>query len=330
MTTTAHSASLEHCTHLLNRFSFQMRVLSWVPLPLMAGSVLAVRYFDPRWYSNAIIVAMLALFTAGQIVALLQFLSLARGGRTAEESIRTLMRMAEHPDPEAFRKTVFALPPSHVRNIVLSWIDLGHRAGETKGLQLLDNARERRDLADGKILGFHVSLNRNILKLGFLGTLIGLLLTFPPMRAAAMGLGASGGELKFINDIAAAIDEDAYAIQATLIAMGFSFLLEAIVVQILERLFLNFQMVDSHMGDWYILSLLPWLQSHAPASVAEAGPQVATARSEERAHLDFVATEHGRIAQTVRDAERDLERRRQELSDFEARYRQWLPRETSK
>lgn len=330
MTPTAHSASLEQSTHLLDRFAFQMRVLSWAPLPLMAGSILAVRFFDPRWYSNAIIVAMLALFTAGQIAALLQFRTLEKGGRTAAESIRALMRMAEHPDPDAFRRAVFALPLSHVRNLVLSWIDLGTRAGDTRGLQLLDNARERRDLADGKILGFHVSLNRNILKLGFLGTLIGLLLTFPPMRAAVMGLGDSGGELKFINDIAAAIDEDAYAIQATLIAMGFSFLLEAVIVQILERLFLSFQMVDSHLGDWYILSLLPWLQSHSPAQGSEAVAQAAPARSEERAHLDFVAAEHGRIAQTVRDAERDLQRRRQELSDFESRYRQWLPRETSK
>lgn len=320
-----NATPLEHSRRLLERFVVRIRILTWGPLPLLVGSILAVRYFDPHWYSNLVLVAMLALFGIGQIVAFTQLRNLNKGGRTALEALKTLERLHDHPDPRAFRETVIGLPNSHVRSLVLSWLDLGTRGGESRGLQILDNARERRELIDGKLLGFHVSLNRNILKLGFLGTLIGLLLTFPPMRAAVMGLSSSGGEMRFIKDIAAAIDEDAYAIQATLISMGLSFLLEALVVQLLERLLLNFQMVDSLLGDWYILSLHPWLQAHEPAAHATESGRSAEAAEAARAHLDFVATEHGRIVQTVRDAKRELERRTEELSEFENRYRQWLP-----
>lgn len=329
MTAAQPSTPLLESRRLIERFSTRIRFLMCVPLPMIAASVAVVRYFDERWYANAIVVFILVLFAIGQIVALTQFRTLTRTSKDTLVSLKALERATEHPDPPALRAMVDALPTGHVRNLVLSWIDLGGRDAAPRGIQLLDNARERRDLIDSKILGFHVSVNRNILKLGFLGTLIGLLLTFPPMRAAVMGLSTSGGELKFINDIAAAIDEDAYAIQATLISIGFSFLLEAIIVQLLERFLLSFQMVDSHLGDWYLLELLPWLQSFSPNATESVGASPATVAAA-KAHLEFIADEHRRISQSVREARRDLERRNEELSDFERRYRQWLPPETAR
>lgn len=328
MKSPAPTCPLDLSRSLLERFERRIRILGWAPLPILAGSVAAVRYFDPTWYSNAVVVAILALFTIGQIAALFQFRTLRANSRATCVALKALERMADHPDPRAFREALEQSPPSHARNLVVHWIDLGAKGNEARGVQLLENARERRDLADAKLLGVHVSLNRNILKLGFLGTLVGLLLTFPPMRAAVMGLSSSGGELKFISDIAAAIDEDAYAIQATLISMGFSFLLEALVVQLLERLLVSFQMVDSHLGDWYLLRLHPWLASHSNSETDSVSPRAV--EDADRARREIVASEHRRAVQAVRDARRELDRRGEELAEFEARNRPWLPSEPTR
>lgn len=323
------SCPLEQSRILLARFSTRIRILSWAPLPLLAGSVAALQYFDARWYANVVVVAIFALFLLCVLVASSQFRSLRRTSRETILSLKTLERLEDHPDPKAFREAVCGLPASHVRNLVISWIDLGANGNEARGIQILDNARERRDLLDGKLLGIHVALNRNILKIGFIGTLVGLLLTFPPMRAAVMGLSSSGGEMKFISDIATSIDEDAYAIQATLVSMGFSFFLEVMVVQLLERLLLSFQMVDSLLGDWYILRLHPWIAARSGRKETESVKNDA-AEEAARAQLEFVATEHRRLALSMRDAQRELSRRGEDLAEFESRYRAWLPPETAR
>ena len=49
--------------------------------------------------------------------------------------------------------------------------------------------------------------------------------------------------------------EDAYAIQATLVATGFSLLLETLVVQILERLYGRVEIVESLLSDWNLTVL---------------------------------------------------------------------------
>lgn len=186
----------------------------------------------------------------GQLAACRQFLASRRSVRETLAALTLLERADDHANTEAFRRVLGALPPGHVRDLVLHWLELGATAPETRALHLFENARERREIQEGKLVGFHVSLNRNIMKLGFLGTLVGLLLTFPPMRAAVMGLADSGGEMRFIaDDMAKAIDEDAYAIQATLVSMGFSLFLEAIVpCRRSKRLLVGFQLVNWPTG----------------------------------------------------------------------------------
>jgi hypothetical protein len=90
------------------------------------------------------------------------------------------------------------------------------------------------------------------LKLGFLGTLIGLLLTFPPMQSAILSLKSSGGELTFVTDIAKALDGDNYAIFTTLIATGLSLLIELITIQLVERSFGRFEHMNSHVEEWLL------------------------------------------------------------------------------
>lgn len=315
--TLGSSRPLVQSRDILDRLSLRTRLLAWAPLPMIVLGAGVLHYFDPRWYLSVVLVAILALFAFGQVVAFLQFRTLSRTSGRTIRALAALERLEEHPDPHAFRACLQALEPGHVRDLVLSWLDLGERGNEGRGLQLLEHARERRDILDSKLLGVHVSLNRNILKLGFLGTLVGLLLTFPPMRAAVMGLSSSGGEMKFINDIAAAIDEDAYAIQATLISMGFSLFLEALVLQLLERLLVGFQLVDSHLGDWYILGLRPWLARFAPNAVTESVAGGSSARAEQ---AEFALREKARLEQAARDARREHERRQEDLAEFESRH----------
>jgi len=318
---------LERSRTILRRLSGRLRLVAWAPLPVLAASVALLHRFDPRWYANVVLLAILALFSAGQIAAFCQFLSLRRAVARTVAALAALERADDHPDAAAFRRALGQLPPGHVRDLVLNWLELGARAPEGRGIHLFENARERREIQEGKLVGFHVSLNRNIMKLGFLGTLVGLLLTFPPMRAAVMGLSDSGGEMRFISDIAKAIDEDAYAIQATLVSMGFSLFLEAMVLQALERLLVGFQLVDSHLSDWYLLRLRPWLSRRAEDDdqTESVDPAPASRRDPSSTRKAFVAEEKSRLEQSLREARRELERRGGDLAEFVSRHRAWLP-----
>jgi hypothetical protein len=77
------------------------------------------------------------------------------------------------------------------------------------------------------------------------------------MKRAVLGLSDSDGELKFIRDIALAIDGDQYAILSTLVATGLSILVEFVTIQMLERLLLGFDVVNSNINDWNALTLQP-------------------------------------------------------------------------
>jgi hypothetical protein len=74
-----------------------------------------------------------------------------------------------------------------------------------------------------------------------------------------LGLSESEGELKFIRDIALAIDGDQYAILSTLFATGLSILFEFVTIQILERLFLGLDLVQSRVNEWQVKTLQPGL-----------------------------------------------------------------------
>lgn len=317
---------LERSRTILLRLSRRLHLVAWAPIPVLGASVLLLHRFDPRWYSNVVLVAILVLFAVGQLAACRQFLALRRSVGETLAALARLERADDHPDPDAFRRALGTLPPGHVRDLVLHWLELGAAAPETRALHLFENARERREIQEGKLVGFHVSLNRNIMKLGFLGTLVGLLLTFPPMRAAVMGLAGSGGEMRFIADIAKAIDEDAYAIQATLVSMGFSLFLEAMVLQALERLLVGFQLVDSHLADWYLLRLRPWMARRAAEGGTDSVDPVPAVRPDpSAARKAYVAEEKARLEQSMREARRELERRNSDLAEFESRHHAWLP-----
>src|SRR5690606_7416720 len=140
---------------------------------------------------------------------------------------------------------------------VVRWLELGAQGRKEGYDALLEEHLGRRNDYENRVLSLHDTLNSTTLKLGFLGTLIGIILTFPPMKRAVLGLSSSDGELNFIRDIALAIDGDQYAILSTLIATGLPIPIESVTIQFLERLFRGTGTALSHVNEWNTLTLQP-------------------------------------------------------------------------
>lgn len=305
-----------------------------LPVLVAVSSVLLVWAFDRGFLHNPIVVAVLGLFLVGQAFLLAQLRRLLGRVRSGIMVLAVLKEAGERPDLPRLERSLQALPTDPLRDLVLGWIALGRDFGGDGSSEFLRNAIDRRAVGDEADLGVHGLINRVVLKVGFLGTLIGLLLTFPPMKRAVLGLSGSGGEMTFIRDIAKAIDEDAYAIQATLVATGFSLLLETLVVQILERFYGRFELVESHLSDWNLTVL-----RRASANRAE---PTHGALSEENLRLkeklaqgQRILDEHltrmleslettGRSVEAVARTQEALHERVTELAEWEAEYRQFL------
>lgn len=240
-----------------------VRISFLVPIPILIIATYGFFRLDPKWYYNPFMVIIFAIFSTGQVVAVFQMKRILAGVRNTGKAVSVLAEYGDEPDLKTIRdKLLEKAPPGHMRDLLLRWIELGLR-GETVGSEsLLDNAWERRTHHDNRSISLHVSMNRTTLKVGFLGTLYGLILTFPPMKNAVMGLADSEGEMRFIRDISKAIDGDEYAILVTLGATALSILIELVTVQILERSLSGFDMVNSHINDWNLTRLQPWVRKH--------------------------------------------------------------------
>jgi hypothetical protein len=166
--------------------------------------------------------------------------------------------------------------------------------------------------------------------------LIGIILTFPPMKRAVLSLGESEGELKFITDIAMAIDGDEYAILNTLIAIALSLLIEFVTIQIIERVLLGFDLVNSHINDWNLICLQPWIRKrygveaklealeerrgkletslmHAQKALESHLAHLTESMRSSAAHLDQLAKLQAQVGRRVT-----------ELADYERQYRGFL------
>ncbi|MEN9353162.1 MAG: hypothetical protein RL318_487 [Fibrobacterota bacterium] len=305
---------------------------------LLVFGFLGVMRIDPTWMKNPVMVLILALFVVGQIM-LWRHLVMIRKGATSTLSVINLLREAgSEPDLALLRTNLMNHKDGPTRDLVLRWVNLGLQGILEGSDQLIENSSERRFIRDQKLASLHISVNRNILKIGFMGTLIGLLLTFPPMKRAVLGLSDSAGEMGFIRDIASAIDHDAYAIMATLVATGFSILLEAVVVQALERILTRFEIADRHLADWNVTRLQPmavriYEARHAAPSgtwrpVASA-PVMSLPQTREQmdAHFQLLLDTIGRTGETVEAvarAQAALSSRIEKLLEFESHYRQFL------
>ncbi len=257
-------------------------------LPLLAGIlggvslvVLNVLMFH-NIYLSLFLGVVFAGFLAGQLLALRQLRRLREEIENGRDTLRLLAEAGDAFDPADLRRRLRdEVPPGEIRNLVLGWVELGLQGAGEGHETLLEEALGRRSIRENRTLSVHETINSITLKLGFLGTLIGIILTFPPMKRAVLGLSGSDGELLFIRDIALAIDGDQYAILSTLIAIALSILIESITIQILERLFHGSGTALSHVNEWNALTLQPLFAARRDAAARAEAAEKNRARLEE-------------------------------------------------
>lgn len=331
MTSTSLSP-LQAGLNAMGRMCLKARLFLVLPPALSIASFLAIRYFDPRFLSNPVLLGLFGLFLVGQIVFGVQLWGLCGEARRTQDLLSLLLRAGERFDPRTLLDSMVGCKPSEARSLVLGWLSAGAGLSLESSLELGRNSAGRRSLGEHRRLGFHALVNRIVMKLGFLGTLVGLLLTFPPMKRAILGLSDSGGEMRFIHDIARAIDEDAYAIQATLVATGLSLLLEALSVSILEGFFREFELVDSYLADWHLSVLRPLVERPAEPAALELSQSrqmetLAKAQSaldhQLRDLVETIGSTH-RLVEALGRSQRILAGRMEELLAWEADYRRFL------
>jgi biopolymer transport protein ExbB/TolQ len=302
-------APLRHATATLARVRRTLFLATLVPLPVVAVATLSMIAVNVFVFQNAFLALFLGIifvvFAAGQLVAFRQLRAMRGPLASAEKTIKAMIEAGAEPDLAALRDRLdHEVPEGPLRDLVLRWTELGV-AGRTDGYEmLLEDELDRRAIEDTRLLGLHATINRTTLKLGFLGTLIGIILTFPPMKRAVLGLSDSDGELKFIRDIALAIDGDQYAILSTLIATGLSILVEFVTIQTMERILHGFDIVQSGVNDWNAMCLQPAVTRKgrdADLEVGGARMELALAKAQQtmEAHL-------AGVTDAMREAARQL------------------------
>jgi hypothetical protein len=320
----------------LARIAKAARVSMIIPLPVLALATAGFFHLETHWYKNPFLAVIFGVFVLGQVMVVRQMRGLVIGARNTARSLAVLTAAGDEPDLDRLRAALHEnAPPGHLRDLLLRWIELGLR-GETHGSEaLLENAWDRRAIHDHKSVSFHVSLNRTTLKVGFLGTLYGLLITFPPMKNAVLGLADSDGEMKFIRDITAAIAGDELAILVTLGATALSVLIEMVTVQVLERTLGGFDLVNSHINDWNLTRLQPWIRKRYAAGAKDRALDLQAGLGTKLAEAqDAMDRNLGRTLEAMAKTSKQIEmlaqvqvmvgRRVQELVDYEKQYRGFL------
>jgi hypothetical protein len=325
---------LQQAKRALLRIRKLARNSAFAPLPVIALAAAAFFKYETHWYTNPFLAVIFAIFATGQIMAVFQMRRVLAGVRSTGKTIMVLAEAGDEPDLPSLRsKLLQNAPPGHMRDLLLRWIELGLR-GETTGSEsLLNNAWDRRAHHDNSSISLHVSMNRTTLKLGFLGTLYGLILTFPPMQRAVMGLSDSDGQLRFIKDISQAIDGDEFAIAVTLGATALSILIELVTIQILERALGGFDMVNSHINDWNLTRLQPWVKKRYGAESRQ-NPEAKLARVQAEVDANL-----GRALEAIARTTKQLDqlamvqaavgRRIAELVEYEKQYRGFIESKTA-
>ncbi len=332
---------LNQAQRSLQRIRKTARICMLIPIPILISCTGALFYFGSHWLQDPFLALFLGLiyviFFYGQFMAIKQMRRILPGIDNAEKAVKVLIAAGDAFDLPSVRLELLKnTPPGHLRDLLIRWIDLGLQ-GETLGSEaLLDNAWERRSISDNRLISLHVSLNRTTLKLGFLGTLIGIIMTFPPMKRAIMGLSGSDGELKFISDIAMAIDGDEYAIMNTLLATALSILIEFATIQLLERVLLGFDLVNSHMNDWNLTRLQPMVRKlYGPEAQLQTLEARRTKLEQGLMHAQKAIEGHlGHLTEALRTSASQMEqitkvqalvgKRVAELAEYEQQYRAFL------
>lgn len=238
-----------------------------IPLPMIVLGLWLIDKFDAQytWYKDPLLVLIMVFFAATQIATIFQLAQIVRGTLRSSKVV-AILRDSWNQGVDSTLAALQKAPDCHLRDALFLWVQQVQLGDLESFESLQDRQHDRREQIAGKKVGFHIAMNRASLKLGFIGTLIGLILTFEPMKDALITLKNDDGELGFISDIARAIDGDQYAILATLVASALSVIVETVNMQWLERILARFELVNNHMEEWSLTVLLPWARSQSPST----------------------------------------------------------------
>lgn len=250
-----------------------------LPFPLILAGVALLQYLDPGqvatahqpaiapWYKDPFLISILVVYAFGQLTMFYQVHIMRRGVGKVKSVIKTVIATGTRvPLLELENRLMAQKSPGHLSDLILRWVQSGTRK-EVDPIQLLmDQATEKRLKTMHKKVAIHALVNRTMLKLGFLGTLIGLMMTFPPMKEAILTLDPKNVEkgMSYIEHIAMAIDGDSYAILTTLLATGYSLMIELLSIQLLRAMLGRFEQTNAFVDEWATAELSPWVTEQTP------------------------------------------------------------------
>jgi len=287
-----------------------------------------VLYGDIAWYSDPFTLIIVGLFAFGQFLAFKQFLSWFLVSKNVGKLIEVIASERDLDDLKDLQKLAERIrnevPHSDIRSLVLNWLDYRGDSTAKRNDVLENNSYIRMDLTKEKTGYFHVLMNRVTLKLGFVGTLIGLMMTFPAMKRAIQALPESGGEMTFVADICKAIDGDQFAILTTLVATILSLLAEFVTIQMINRFSVNEEMIMSYLTDWYHTRVEPLYAHGATDSLLRIENQFSSAEellAQNMQVLTQLSRKNAEQLASLAEFHATVEKRVAELESYEIHYR---------
>lgn len=227
------------------------------------------RTLNNSLYRDPFLLSIIFLFIYGQIKALNHFKGIEKDLNELSAILSAIQDNPAEKDYKLLAKSLNEFKDNPVKAKILKWIELGEVKEDKIFEYIMGNDNERENKIFEEKLSTHNAINRITLKLGFLGTLIGLIMTFPPMKRAIEALNGSGGEMKFVKDIAAAIEGDQYAILTTLMATGLSIFIELLTIGILEKIFSSQEVVQKYLDEWNLSCLQPAIKMNLEEAKSE-------------------------------------------------------------
>lgn len=314
----------------------QLHVVKLLPIVLIALVTVSFYLYNEKWFYDPFLVLIFLIFLLGQVISFFQYPAFTKRLKASSALFKILQKkelksLSELGDD--IQKIVADIPE---KTLLLNWVELGKKGDYQSSSQVLETTRDVQDNHIQRSVGLHVLLNRLTLKMGFLGTLIGLVQTFPPMKKAILGLADKDGQMQFIKDIASAIDGDEYAILTTLVATGLSILVESFSIFILEKQFSQFDDSLTKLHNWYLINLKPLIikdhtqegrQNSLLANHIEVEKKLALAQK----HLMKQITDFSLMSQEchhsmgqLNTVQASMQKRIDELTNYEEQYRSFL------
>lgn len=282
-----------------------------------------------NWYDDPFTVVIVSLFIFGQVLGLLQYFQYFIKAKAVSKLAKAIDAKKEISNEEHLNELSETIqkgaPASDEKHLILNWLDARTKSRRSSSTELTDSAFNRHELKREKTAYLHILINRMTLKLGFLGTLIGLLMTFPAMQGAMRNLAESDGEMKFISDIVDAIKGDQYAILTTMLATFLSIIAEFITIQLITRLSINFELIMGYFSDWYHSTIVPIFEDKSlDETLAKQKKEAEQAISENLVTLTALSKQTAVQLEQMTQFQTKLAKRVNELDSYEQHYRQML------